>query len=212
MPKPDLPEWAVDTNYPAGAEPEAGTPTKVAPTSSQADIGWRPGAKPPAQEMNHWQNLVHQNFEYLYSILGDAETISFFPRPHVSTNWTAAANTSSAFDMYLESSGAATAYICLSDYMWDGSELESVSLWVSGDGAVDITAEVLWQDWDLPTVGSESATATNPPGPALTLLSVPITSNGGSFPSDQLNRLWLKLTANAAAAKVYSVIIVLRTT
>lgn len=66
MAKPaSLPEWASTTNYPAGAEPEAGTATKVAPTSSQEDYGWRPGAKPPAQEMNYWQNLVYQWINYL---------------------------------------------------------------------------------------------------------------------------------------------------
>ncbi len=76
MPKPSsLPTWATDTNYPAGAEPEAGTATKVAPTSGQATRGWRPAAKPPAQEMNYWQNLVYQWIAYLDtgSLTGDVE-------------------------------------------------------------------------------------------------------------------------------------------
>lgn len=66
MAKPaSLPEWASDTNFPAGVEPEAGTPTKVAPTSGQETNGWRPDQVPTAQEMNYWQNLVYQWLQYL---------------------------------------------------------------------------------------------------------------------------------------------------
>ena len=61
VPKPaSMPAWATDDNYPADAEPEAGSPTKVAYTLGQATIGWRPKGRPPAQELNTWMNLVYQ--------------------------------------------------------------------------------------------------------------------------------------------------------
>lgn len=60
----DTGPWATDANYPAGPEPEQGTPTKVLPDEEDT-IGWRPGAKPPAQKMNRWQNLIYQWMEYL---------------------------------------------------------------------------------------------------------------------------------------------------
>lgn len=60
MAKPtDTAAWATDANYAAGAEPEAGTPTKVDSTSGQKASGWRPGAEPPAQNLNAWQYAVH---------------------------------------------------------------------------------------------------------------------------------------------------------
>ncbi len=58
MAKPLTAPWATDANYPAGAEPEAGTPTKVAYTLGQATTGWRPKGKPPAQEWYRWMNRV----------------------------------------------------------------------------------------------------------------------------------------------------------
>lgn len=68
MPKPsDLPNWATDANYAAGAEPEQGTPTKVEPISSKQASGWRPEEKPKAQSLNWWQNLVYQWVLYVDS-------------------------------------------------------------------------------------------------------------------------------------------------
>lgn len=65
--------WATDTNYPAGPEPEAGTPTKVAVTSEQETIGWRPGEEPTAQIMNDWQNNVSRWTAYLNDGLLDGD-------------------------------------------------------------------------------------------------------------------------------------------
>ncbi len=66
MDKPtDLAPWADDANYPAGAEPEAGTPTKVAYTLGQEAVGWRPKGKPPAQELNTWMHRVGQWVQYV---------------------------------------------------------------------------------------------------------------------------------------------------
>jgi hypothetical protein len=66
MPKPSsLPEWATDANYPAGAEPEAGTPTKVPPSTNQDTVGWRPSQKPPATEWNWWMHKVYEWLAYV---------------------------------------------------------------------------------------------------------------------------------------------------
>ncbi len=72
--------WATSTNYPNDAAPEANTPTKVALTD-QATLGWRPGAKPPAQILNTWNNHVGQWLQYIsdgaldgsFSVSGDLE-------------------------------------------------------------------------------------------------------------------------------------------
>lgn len=54
MPKPAVvPVFAQDTNYPADAAPEASTPTKVAPSSTVEDVGYRPEGKPKAQNLNY---------------------------------------------------------------------------------------------------------------------------------------------------------------
>lgn len=55
----DLPVWATDTNYPAGAEAWSATPIKVEPLSGDQAAGWTPRQKPPAQTLNWWQNLVY---------------------------------------------------------------------------------------------------------------------------------------------------------
>lgn len=61
MPKPvTLPTWSTDTNFPAGAEPEAGTVTKVAPSAPKLATGFRPAEKPPAQNLNWMLNALCQ--------------------------------------------------------------------------------------------------------------------------------------------------------
>lgn len=66
MAKPtELAKWATDTNYPAGSEPEAGTPTKVAYTLGQEQVGWRPGQRPPAQELNTWMHRVGKWIDWI---------------------------------------------------------------------------------------------------------------------------------------------------
>lgn len=77
MAKPtDLPEWATDANYSAGAEPEAGSPTKVAPISSKKASGWRPEEKPKAQSLNWWQNLVYQWVTWLDAGVWEAVSLT----------------------------------------------------------------------------------------------------------------------------------------
>lgn len=67
MAKPTtLPEWATDTDYPAGAEPEAETPTKIEPSAPQKESGWRPGEPLPAQAQNWFWHLVWQWLSWLH--------------------------------------------------------------------------------------------------------------------------------------------------
>lgn len=47
-----LPTWATDATFPAGPEPEAGYPTKVAPTLGKQQTGFRPDEIPTAEELN----------------------------------------------------------------------------------------------------------------------------------------------------------------
>lgn len=66
MPKPtDLPVWATDANYPAGADPWAETATKVEPLAGEQAAGHAPDQKPPAQYMNWWMHLVYLWIAYV---------------------------------------------------------------------------------------------------------------------------------------------------
>lgn len=72
MTKPTvLAPWANVANYPAGSEPEAGTPTTVAISASYENYGWRPRAKPPAQILNKWKNAVGQWVSWLNDGAGE---------------------------------------------------------------------------------------------------------------------------------------------
>lgn len=56
--KPNIvPLFATSATYPAGVEPEAGDPNKVAPAAATIASGWRPDQKPPADEFNYLMNL-----------------------------------------------------------------------------------------------------------------------------------------------------------
>lgn len=77
MPRPtQLPLWATDANYPAGSDPWAGSPTKVAPTSGDQARGWTPNQEPSPQAFNWWKNLVGQWFTWL-----DDQTFNTFLGP-----------------------------------------------------------------------------------------------------------------------------------
>jgi hypothetical protein len=54
MAKPTVvPTFASSVNYPMDAEPEQGTATKVAPSGAVESYGYRPEAKPKAQNLNY---------------------------------------------------------------------------------------------------------------------------------------------------------------
>ncbi len=90
MPLPtDLAEWATDANYPAGVQPEAGDPNKVAPSSSHKATGWRPDEKPPAEELNHWQNAVHKWIDFLDGLFDGTEFITTLTVEELSVSTTA---------------------------------------------------------------------------------------------------------------------------
>lgn len=55
----DSAEWASDANYPVDGNPYDSTATKDEPAAGRKQRGWEPGKKPPAQEMNWWQNLIY---------------------------------------------------------------------------------------------------------------------------------------------------------
>lgn len=70
-PTDGAPEWATDANFPAGPEPEAGSPTKAAYTTGQATIGYRPDQIPTAQEQNRWMNLVYRWVLWFITLFAD---------------------------------------------------------------------------------------------------------------------------------------------
>lgn len=92
MAKPtDLPVWASDTNYPAGVEPEQGTPTKVEPISSKQALGWRPEEKPKAQSLNWWQHLVYQWVTWINNKFED-EPVNYSLTGNVTADFTGTGN------------------------------------------------------------------------------------------------------------------------
>lgn len=64
-PAADVPIWASDVNYPAGASPWSGQPTKIAPTGGQISGGHVPATKPPAEWENYIKNLWAQHIASL---------------------------------------------------------------------------------------------------------------------------------------------------
>lgn len=62
---PTLPTFATSTNYPAGVQPEAGTPTKTVISGPRLATGYRPDEVPTAQDLNWLLNLIGTWTEYL---------------------------------------------------------------------------------------------------------------------------------------------------
>ncbi len=60
--------WATDANYPAGPETYAATPTTTEPVTGRKAEGWEPGKKPPAQEMNWWQNAIYRFLTWVFGL------------------------------------------------------------------------------------------------------------------------------------------------
>lgn len=65
--------WASDLNYPAGADPWSGTPTKSAPGLSEIAAGHVPGAPDPAEVENWWKNRADSRLAVMesYFVAGD---------------------------------------------------------------------------------------------------------------------------------------------
>lgn len=69
MAKPNtVVDFAGDANYPAGAEPEAGTPTKTDP--AREAFGYRPNEHPTAQEFGWLFNLIGLWIQWLNALFG----------------------------------------------------------------------------------------------------------------------------------------------
>jgi len=56
----DLPVWATDDSYPAGAQPWAESDTKIEPLSGKQAEGFEPREKPGAQTLNWLFNLIYK--------------------------------------------------------------------------------------------------------------------------------------------------------
>jgi hypothetical protein len=64
--RPDtLPEWATDTNYPAGSDPWSGLPTKRAPSAGEIAQGAEPNTGLAAQHFNYQLGLIGDWVAYL---------------------------------------------------------------------------------------------------------------------------------------------------
>lgn len=134
------------------------------------------------------------------------DTRSIFPRPIQATNWAVSGSPATGTTIALASSGAGDADFCLSDHMRDGQKLKSVILWLQGDGAVDVTANVYLHDFTGGGANTNIGTGTsnNIPNTGITFLNVDVTDT----PADQLHRIWLRVNANATGAKLFAIILV----
>lgn len=136
----------------------------------------------------------------------DSKTI--VAQPQKATNWSfvgdIAANPA-GLEAGWVSSGIGDLDICLSDYMYEGQTLDSVRLWVSGDGLADITATVYYHDFFAGTVTQVATNTINNPGAA------PATSfdlSALDVVAGQLTgRIWLRVSANAANARLHMLIL-----
>lgn len=70
-------DWAEDDNYPAGADPWSGTPTKTEPSQEYKDIGFTPEDPASAQKLNH---LLHV-FAKTNNALAGSPALSFSGYP-----------------------------------------------------------------------------------------------------------------------------------
>jgi len=70
-------DWATNATYAAGEE--VGLPTKVEPPTAQAEDGWRPGERPPAQYQNFWQHAVRQWIAYFAGFFDGAADDFVYP-------------------------------------------------------------------------------------------------------------------------------------
>ncbi len=154
MPEPTaLPEIASDANYPAGAEPEAGTPTKVDP--AREALGYRPDEKPTAQEHNWLFNLIWQWIVWFQGYVTADQVL-----PISSKAWV----NDTVYPTYGDSS------VVLEDYVWSvGVPLAALSLLktvvfeIDGDGAVDIEARLSRRNADGTNDVLETTNFTNIP-------------------------------------------------
>lgn len=67
--------WASDANYPAGADPWSGTPTKSAPGLSEIAAGHVPGVPDPAEVENWWKNRADTRLAAMESYFVDGDIV-----------------------------------------------------------------------------------------------------------------------------------------
>jgi hypothetical protein len=138
----------------------------------------------------------------------DPDSKTVFPTDILikSTNWSVTGDISAnpaGLGVALESSGAGDADFCLSDLMFDGQVLSGLRLWLTGDSAVDVTATVYKHDFDGGTVTSGGTdTESNVPA-SITFLDIPSID----AVANQTNRIYVRVNANAAAAKLLAIIL-----
>jgi hypothetical protein len=80
------PSWATDANYPAGADPWSGTPTRVEPSAPQKGTGNTPATRPPAQHHNWLQGFIADWIAYFAAII-DSNEEHTYQAPKTRTVW-----------------------------------------------------------------------------------------------------------------------------
>lgn len=199
MAKPTtLIDWAIDTNYPAGVEPEAGTPTKVAPTTGQGTIGHRPDQIPTAQEDNYQRAVVGQWIRWSESRKDEDIILGPFAG-------TVIAGWGGHVDGYMKSSGAGSWLRSLP--MVHGERLRRYSFGLKGNGAanLDVTLRknvggVVSMLITTPYVAPAAAYATH----TIDVLTV-LGSAASLALSDPTAHVYLEFAASAANIEVYDV-------
>lgn len=118
------------------------------------------------------------------------------------TNWALNGDFAAVTTNGLLSSAAGDADFCLSRVMFEGQPLKSVTMWMAGDGAVDVTATVYQHDFTNAVINNWTVTSNNIPAlPSLTFVTV----NNINVKAGQLSRLYMRVNANAANALIMAV-------
>lgn len=184
------PDW--DTN---------GTNIIAVPAGRKTD-GFGPSDVPGSGEVNGQLALIGQWVRYL----GEAHplTKTFHPQPFKSSNWAAGGDSTTPAGIYLLSSGAGTMEISLNNILHEDAILNDINVSLSGDGSVDITIEAYEQDVTGGTANLLGTyTATNPGASPTPHFAI----TGLAQVVSQLHQVWLRITASAANAKIYSVVL-----
>jgi hypothetical protein len=210
MSKPsDLPVWATDASYPAGADPWAETDTKTEPSGGKQAEGFEPRERPPAQYLNWWMNLAYLWLAWLDALVIETQYKNVLPVPTKATNWAYQGDLSATPYVSYKSSGAGDLDINLSNWMEFGRTLKNVHVGLVGDNAVDVVGTVYTHQYGGGTstaAATDTATNVNSAGDSLEINGIDtlLTHDTGALDT---NAIWLRINANAANAEVLSIIL-----
>lgn len=128
--------WSSDANYPAGADPWATTPTKVAPDAGTIAAGHSPAEVTPAQRENWWKNRtdarleaaeLEANTRWQVAMIGTNQTANV-------DSFTTGGGTTPGYGVHSSAPAAYTSNVCTID-LRPGDKITELKAQALGTGA-----------------------------------------------------------------------------